>query len=98
MKSPVSKFTVHGHSMFPTLRERQNVLSFNWAYLERLPKAGDIVVIKQEGKEIVKRVQKVVDRKVFVTGDNQEESTDSRHFGPVGMDQIVGKVIYCGEP
>lgn len=29
---------------------------------------------------------------VFVMGDNREHSMDSRHFGPVALDAIVGKV------
>jgi signal peptidase I len=31
---------------------------------------------------------------VFVLGDNREESRDSRHFGPVPMDQIGGQVRF----
>ena len=30
---------------------------------------------------------------VFALGDNREESTDSRAFGPVADDRIIGKVI-----
>lgn len=84
--------------MFPTLGKGQDVLSFNWAYLAKLPKKGDIVVIKQSGKEMVKRVQQVQGHLISVQGDNQDESTDSRYFGPISMDQIVGKVVYKGEP
>lgn len=94
VRSPISKFTVSGNSMLPTLKEGQDVLSFNWAYLGKKPKVGDIVVIKQDGKEMVKRVQKVDGRRIFVEGDNKEESTDSRYFGPISRDQIVGKVGY----
>lgn len=80
--------------MVPGLQPGQDILSFNWFYR---PKVGDIVVIKQEGKEIVKRVQKVLDREVIIHGDNKEGSTDSRHFGPVEMEQIVGKVVYASD-
>lgn len=90
MKPPISKFTVHGKSMLPALEDGQDVVSVNWFYKV---KVGDIVVIKVNGKEMVKRVQKIQGQQVFIQGDNKEESTDSRQFGPVSMDQIVGKVV-----
>lgn len=93
MKFPVSRFTVHGNSMLPYLRAGQDVISFNWAYLGKKPKVGDIVVIKQNGKEMVKRVQSLNGCFIFVAGDNDKESTDSRHFGTINLDQIVGKVM-----
>ncbi len=80
--------------MLPTLRPGQDIISFNWAYLARKPKIGDVVVVKVKGKEIVKRIQNIHDREVFVIGDNQSESTDSKQFGPVNINQIEGKVIW----
>ena len=77
--------------MFPTFKEGQDVLSINWFVN---PKVGDVIVIKKDGKEMVKRIQKVLGREVIVTGDNAQESTDSRHFGPVNMDQVIGRVVY----
>lgn len=80
--------------MLPTLKEGQDILSINWFVK---PKVGDVVVIKKEGKEMIKRVTKILDREkmIMVEGDNREESTDSRDFGPVNMDQVIGKVIFC---
>ncbi len=80
--------------MYPTLNDGQSVVSFNWAYLGKKPKIGDVVVLKQGDKEIIKRVQNIQDEHIFVVGDNSQESTDSRHFGVVNVNQIVGKVIY----
>ncbi|TSC65833.1 MAG: Uncharacterized protein CEO21_317 [Microgenomates group bacterium Gr01-1014_80] len=91
---PVSRFTVNGNSMVPSLQPGQDVLSFNWAYLGRKPRVGDIVVVKVGGREMVKRVNMVYDRAVILHGDNLEESTDSRDFGAVNLDQIIGKVVY----
>ena len=91
---PISKFKVYGNSMTPALKPGQEILSFNWAYWGKKPKVGDIVVIKQDGKEMVKRIQKVNGRGIFVMGDNEKISTDSRQFGPVKMAQIVGKVWF----
>lgn len=91
MRPPISKFTVTGNSMHPALNPGQDVLSINWFVN---PKIGDIVVIKKSGKEMVKRVEKIEGDWVFVIGDNKDESTDSRHFGPIKKDHVVGKVIY----
>lgn len=49
------------------------------------------------GKDIIKRIQNIHDRntfEIFVTGDNPKESTDSRSFGWIKKNQIIGKVIY----
>ncbi len=91
MKPPLSRFTVYGNSMFPALRVGQDIVSVNWFYKV---KVGDIVIVKSDGKEVVKRVQNVQGQEVFVQGNNKEESTDSRHFGSVTMDQVIGKVVY----
>ena len=88
MRSPISRFTIQGNSMQPTLYPGQDVLSLNWFYK---PKVGDIVIVK-EG--IIKRVTKLEGDQVFVEGDNKNSSTDSRHFGAVSIDQIIGKVVY----
>ncbi|MGJ9459351.1 signal peptidase I [Oceanobacillus sp. CF4.6] len=37
-------------------------------------------------------VQKVPENKLFVMGDNRQDSLDSRSFGFISTDQIVGKV------
>jgi|SRR3989344_5298080 len=94
MRAPVSRFTVSGNSMFPTLEEGQDVLSINWFFN---PKVGDIVVIKKFGREMVKRITKISRSEVFVEGDNVKESTDSRDFGPVKMENVIGKVVYGPE-
>jgi nickel-type superoxide dismutase maturation protease len=97
MKSPISRFTVNGNSMAPTLTPGQDIISFNWAYLGRKPKAGEIIVLNLNGKDIVKRVVKIEDKEVYVEGDNRKESTDSRDFGPVDLDKVIGKVIFTGD-
>jgi nickel-type superoxide dismutase maturation protease len=94
VKAPISRYTVNGPSMMPTLREGQDVLSFNWAYLGRKPKIGEIIVLNFKGRDLIKRVVKVDGEEIFVEGDNKEFSTDSRDFGAVKMNQVMGKVIY----
>lgn len=92
-----SRFKVHGNSMLPTLKPGHDVLVFNWAYIFSKPKKGDIVVIRVNGREMVKRIQKVQGYEYFVEGDNEEESTDSRSFGPVDRSEIIGKVIFINK-
>lgn len=55
---------------------------------------GDIVVLMHNGTEKVKRVSDIRANKLFVLGDNANESTDSRQFGWISKQQIVGKVVW----
>lgn len=99
---PIQRFTVSGSSMLPTLKPGQDILVLCWFYK---PKAGDIVAIKVNGKEMVKRVRHMssgplrlvgdeASRGTFVQGDNEKESTDSRNFGWINKKDIIGKVIW----
>ena len=94
MKFPISRYTVNGNSMSPSLRPGQDVLSFNWAYLGKKPKKGDIVVVIVNRKDMVKRVERVMGNELWIRGDNRDEGTDSRDFGAITIDNVVGKVIY----
>ena len=42
----------------------------------------------------VKRITEIRDGKFFVTGDNPAFSTDSREFGWLSADEIVGKLLF----
>lgn len=79
--------------MLPTLKPGQDVLVWCWFVK---PKVGDIVAIKVNGKEMIKRVSKFSDREImiYVLGDNEKESTDSRNFGWIKKSEIIGKVIW----
>lgn len=77
--------------MLPVLKAGQEVLVWSWFYE---PKVGDIVVVSKNGKDIVKRIRKVSDRKYFVEGDNKKESTDSRSFGGIDKSELIGKVVF----
>lgn len=77
--------------MLPTLKSGQDILVLCWFFKI---KVGDILAIKVNGKEMVKRLQTVSDQKYYVVGDNEKESTDSRNFGWISRDQIIGKVAW----
>lgn len=74
--------------MFPALKQGQDALIWCWFYE---PKVGDMVVIKKNGKDMIKRIQKINKSEVFVRGDNIEMSTN---FGPILISEIIGKVIW----
>jgi type IV secretory pathway protease TraF len=55
---------------------------------------GDIVVLSHGGLEKIKRIRDIRDGHIFVVGDNQEQSTDSRSFGWLHMTAVDGKVVW----
>lgn len=61
----------------------------------RKPRVGDVVVARdpRDGRLLLKRVGDFVGDKVFISGDNAMESTDSRTFGYVQERDIIGKVV-----
>ena len=63
---------------------------------------GKVVLIQRQsefGTDFlqVKRVTQVSDRnnkaEIWVEGDNKGESTDSRSWGPLNSDEVIGKLI-----
>jgi signal peptidase I len=64
---------------------------FRWA----LPHRGDMVVFYTPlGERAVKRCYSVgEDGTFFARGDNDPESFDSRSYGSISCDHILGKVI-----
>ncbi len=77
--------------MVPTLRPRTIVVATD--RYKRLV-AGDIVLIRHGGLEKIKRVSQIKADRVFVVGDNQDHSTDSRTFGWLHQSAIIAKVIW----
>ena len=81
--------------MVPTLHAGDWVLVEASYYQHHAPKQGEIVLVEhphRQGYVMVKRISSVVKEQLTIVGDNPEQSTDSRHFGPVHRRQLQGKV------
>jgi len=89
------RFRVVGNSMLPLLKPGEEVLIDPEINQLQQPLIGDIVVVqhpREENLQLIKRVSWMSEEGFFLIGDNPQESTDSRSFGSVGLEQIVGRV------
>ena len=88
--------------MVPTLMPGDWAL----AVTRRRFRRRDIVVVEHPGRpgyEMVKRItglpkerigdRTLADDELWVEGDLEDASTDSRHFGPVRREQVKAKVV-----
>ena len=89
----LSRFTISGHSMQPTYKEKDEVLVSSIPLFFGQLNIGDIVVFELSKKFYIKRVRKISKGKYFLVGDNKKDSRDSRKFGSIKRSQIKGKVI-----
>ena len=86
------RFLVSGDSMTPTFENGQFIL------MDPEPPSiseGDIVICQHptQDLEMVKRVVIIEEGRFFVQGDNKERSSDSRQFGWLTREHIVGVVV-----
>lgn len=103
----VDVMIAEGRSMLPTIRPGtivvvnrlayglRNPVSAGYLFRWAQPRAGDIVVFPApDGVFAVKRFHGAVEGGLFLAiGDNREESLDSRQYGPVDVNKIIGKVV-----
>ncbi len=98
-------FRVTGDSMVPTLAAGAVVMLDPQAYRQRMPQADEIVVARhprQNELQIVKRVAAAIESRIesgspevllILASDNAAAGSDSRAFGPVELDLVLGKVV-----
>lgn len=90
------RFRITGNSMLPLLKPGDEVLLNPRAYHLTPPQPGDIVVVRhpfQPELQLVKRViRTLANEQYYLEGDNPAESSDSRSFGPVRLEQILGQI------
>ena len=86
---------VTGESMTPALRPGDWLLVDPAGYARRAPRPGELVVVpdpREERRWLVKRVAAVgPEGDLFVAGDAPDRSTDSRVFGTLPPDRVVGR-------
>lgn len=79
-----------GLSMIPTYAPGERLLIRYGAGFE----VGDVVVLRHMDRIEIKRVKSLNADGVWVEGDNDPVSTDSRSYGSVPTQAIIGKVVY----
>jgi len=91
------RFEVSGDSMYPAFRHGDYLVVRRFAPGE-LPNPGDVVLAadpREPGRTLLKRVEHVdLHGQVTLLGDNPAASTDSRHFGPVPAEAVIGRVAW----
>src|SRR5258708_39048044 len=83
---------VEGLSMTPNYPHGKIVLAIK----RKKPKVGDVVIANHHNLEHLKRVSQINDGKLFLLGDNADESTDSRHYGWLPLASVLGVVLGGG--
>ena len=95
-RSRFGRFAVRGDSMEPTFADGDFITALEVPGSLNL-KPGALVVIRDprgKGREMVKRVSEAMPNgDLVVVGDSPRQSTDSRHFGPVPRDLLIGRVV-----
>jgi nickel-type superoxide dismutase maturation protease len=77
--------------MLPSLRPGQLVIVSN--FFQQLS-AGNVVVIRHDRTDKIKRIKYINPGKLYLLGDNTLRSIDSRNFGWLPRSCVVGRVIW----
>ena len=88
VRLPLFRVTIAGPSMLPTLVPGEWWLGVR----TRVIHPGELVLFRRLGLTSVKRAVRAEAGGWWVEGDNPGASTDSRHYGPVESDCIIGRL------
>lgn len=80
--------------MEPFLLNNHTVLASSIPFIFSKPKVGDVVLFKIGDRIYVKRVKDIKNQKLFLIGDNKEDSLDSKKIGWIERKDIIGKIVY----
>jgi nickel-type superoxide dismutase maturation protease len=93
----LERFRISGPSMSPTLSDGVEVLVDCRASTQSSVCVDDLVLIRHPLRSDIRMVKRVVAKSVeagyLVQGDNASESTDSRQFGSVAREHLLGRVV-----
>jgi phage repressor protein C with HTH and peptisase S24 domain len=81
---------VSGLSMIPTLAPGERLL----VRIDGPIVLGDIVVVNREQQFDIKRILRIEAEGIFVQGDNDLVSTDSRTYGLIPHENVIGVATY----
>ncbi|HSH03245.1 MAG TPA: nickel-type superoxide dismutase maturation protease [Anaerolineae bacterium] len=94
------RIRVTGFSMYPTLKNNDLILVNPHAYKTKSPQINDIVLAQDPRPHrhqalIIKRITAIIDDRYHLRGDTPDPtaSTDSRHYGPIPRNLILGQAI-----
>lgn len=83
---------IDGDSMLPLFKPGHVLIAVRTGPIK--PNEGDVVVIRHGGLEKVKRLKQIREGRIFVEGDNQAHSTDSRSFGWLQQSAVQAIVVW----
>ncbi len=98
---------ISGNSMHPTLKNNTLIVVDKYLFKLFEIKKGDILILQVKNEEMIKRLSHLPGEKfeldgteislnkneIYVLGDNPKESIDSRNYGPLKGENIIGKVF-----
>lgn len=88
------KAVVRGLSMAPNLGYGDEVLI---KYTDDIA-VGDVIVFRRDGQNDIKRVAAIEAEGIYVLGDNPMASLDSRNYGHIKLERVLGKAVFKLKP
>jgi nickel-type superoxide dismutase maturation protease len=90
---PLKLIKIHGNSMIPYIKPNDYILIRKFIFKKKI-KLDDVIVFRKDNTLMIKRVFEINEDDIFVMGDNKRESNDSRIYGSISLNHIIGKVIH----